>query len=92
MTEIHERVLIDINDGIAAITLKWLEALNAVDTAMDEALPAGLSPCERIRRYAPWRCAEVAGQPLQRPRRRECRHHQPRRHLRQSGGENCEAG
>jgi hypothetical protein len=35
MTEIHERVLIDINDGIAAITLKWLEALNAVDTVID---------------------------------------------------------
>jgi 2-(1,2-epoxy-1,2-dihydrophenyl)acetyl-CoA isomerase len=46
MTTINDRVLIDITDGIATVTLNRPQALNALDTAMAEALPAALSRCE----------------------------------------------
>jgi enoyl-CoA hydratase/carnithine racemase len=45
-TDINDRVLLDIENGVATLTLNRPNALNALDTALAEALSAGLSRCE----------------------------------------------
>jgi 2-(1,2-epoxy-1,2-dihydrophenyl)acetyl-CoA isomerase len=45
-TDINDRVLLDIEDGVATLTLNRPNALNALDPALAEALAAGLSRCE----------------------------------------------
>jgi 2-(1,2-epoxy-1,2-dihydrophenyl)acetyl-CoA isomerase len=45
-TDINDRVLLDIENGVATLTLNRPAALNALDTALADALAAGLMRCE----------------------------------------------
>ena len=45
-TDINDRVLLDIENGVATLTLNRPNALNALDPALADALSAGLSRCE----------------------------------------------